>query len=66
MEYLEFDTEAEAIEAERAISLKMGLPKYGLRKDGTPNPKVIIDKWDIPVQNEEGKWIIKDPNNNSK
>lgn len=58
---LEFDTEIEAIEAERAISLGMGLPKYGLRQDGTPNVSVIIDKWDIPSQNESGKWVIKDP-----
>lgn len=63
MGYLEFDTEAEAIEAERAISLEMGLPKYGLRKDGTTNRKVIIDKWDVPVQNDAGKWVIKEPTN---
>lgn len=62
MGYLEFDTEAEAIDAERAIALEMGLPKYGLRQDGAPNPKVIIDKWDIPTLNDYGKWVIKNPN----
>lgn len=61
MGYLEFDTEQEAIEAERVIALDMGLPKYGLRDDGTANPKVIIDKWDIPTLNDSGKWIIKNP-----
>lgn len=61
MGYLEFDTEIEAIEAERNIALDMGLPKYGLRQDGTTNSKVIIDKWDIPTLNDNGKWVIKEP-----
>lgn len=58
MGYLIFDTEKEALEAEREIAKKKGLPKYGTRKDGTANPKVIIDTYAIPFQDEKGKWCI--------
>ena len=61
MGYLVFKTEKEAIAEEAKISKKKGFPKYGLRKDGTPNRKVIIDKWDTPFKDEEGNWCIKDP-----
>jgi len=60
MGYLKFDTEAEAIEAEAAISKKMGLPKYGTRSDGSDNPRVIIERYAIPFQDENGKWCIPD------
>jgi hypothetical protein len=62
MGYLKFDTEAEALEAERDISKKMGLPKFGKRSDGSDNTRVIIDKFAVPFEDEDGKWCIPDSN----
>jgi len=60
MEYLEFSTYDEALQAERQIAADMGLPKYGTDTDGNINRTVIIDKWDIP-QEVDGMWRIKNP-----
>jgi hypothetical protein len=51
MEYLEFGTYDEALQAERRIAADMG---------GNINRTVIIDKWDIP-QEVDGMWRIKNP-----
>ena len=57
---LKFNTEAEAIEAEAAISSLMGLPKYGTSLDGTVNLRVVIERFAIPKE-EGGFWFIPIP-----
>ncbi len=59
---LTFGTQSQAQLAQDLISKEMGLPKYGLRVDGTPNLKVIIDTYAIP-QNENSVWSIPDTQN---
>jgi hypothetical protein len=46
--HLVFATEAEAIEAEAAITLAMGF--YG-----------VTTRWDVPRQCEDGRWIFAIP-----
>jgi len=53
-----FETELQAELAQSLIATEMGLPKYGIRLDGTLNPKVIIDRYAIPCIQEDGKWTI--------
>ena len=63
MNFLIFDTEQEAIDAEAEISKQMGLPKYGINANTqeVDFTSIETERWDIPRQLEDGKWAITSP-----
>lgn len=65
MNFLIFDTEQDAIDAEAEISKQIGLPKYGinLQTQEIDVSSIKTERWDIPRQLEDGKWAITSPEN---
>ena len=62
MKYQVFDTEAEAIIAEKAISDDMGYEKPGVNAaTGAVVPEAVTSRWAIPVQIANGKWVFASP-----
>ena len=62
MKYQVFDTEAEAISAEKAISDGMGYSKPGVNAaTGAVVPEAVTSRWAIPVQIANGKWVFASP-----
>jgi len=62
MKYLVFNTEAEAEAAEAVISQSMGYPQAGVSAlSGDAEPMVITERWAIPRQIVDGRWIIPSP-----
>jgi hypothetical protein len=62
MKYQVFDTEAEAIIAEKAISDGMGYAKLGVNAaTGAVVPEAVTSRWAIPVQIANGKWVFASP-----
>jgi hypothetical protein len=60
--YRIFDTEAEAIAAEAAISASLGLPKPGVNAaTGEIQPGVMTQRWDEPRQIPDGRWVFLSP-----
>lgn len=60
MKYRVFNTEAEAIAAEAAISKAMGLARVGVNaKTGLPAPEAqATERWAIPQQITDGRWVF--------
>ena len=60
MEYMIFDTEQIALNAESAIETIGQLPIVGIRiSDGEPQPtKQKTEKWGIPRQRLDNKWVL--------
>ncbi len=54
---IQFTTQEAANAAVTVLSSALGLPKYGLKGDGTPNTDVIIDRYANPEE-VDGKWQI--------
>lgn len=62
MKYRVFDTEAEAIIAEKAISDGMGYAKPGVNAaTGAVVPEAVTSRWAIPVQIANGRWVFASP-----
>lgn len=63
MKYRVFQTEAEAIAAEAAISAGMGYSKVGTNaKTGLPAPEAqVTARWAIPQQIADGRWVFPSP-----
>ena len=62
MKYRVFDTEAEAIIAEKAISDGMGYAKPGINAaTGAVVPEAVTSRWAIPVQIADGRWVFASP-----
>lgn len=62
MKYLVFQTEAESIAAEAAISVSMGYAKPGINAaTGEIVPNVLTVRWAIPQQILDGRWVIPSP-----
>jgi len=62
MKYKVFATEAEALEAEAAISKAMGYAKPGVNaKTGETVPDVLTLRWAVPQQISDGRWVIPSP-----
>ena len=59
MKFLIFDTEQQALEKEKQIMLEEGVPKYAINAlTGETDVTVITDRWDIPRQRIDGKWVL--------
>ncbi len=54
---IQFTTQEAANAAVTVLSSALGIPKYGLKGDGTPNTDVIIDRYANPEE-VDGKWQI--------
>lgn len=64
MKYLVFETEQEAIEAEKQISLSMGFAKPGINAaSGQLDNTAITERWAIPQQVQDGRWVFPSPDN---
>lgn len=64
MKYLVFQTEQEALEAEAAISSAMGFAKPGINAaTGEVNTEAITERWAIPQQVQDGRWVFPSPDN---
>ena len=62
MKYLVFATEAEAVEAEAAISQAMGFSKPGINAaTGEVVPDVLTVRWAVPQQIADGRWAFPSP-----
>ena len=62
MKYLVFDTEAEAIAAEAAISQSLGYAKLGISAaTGETVPDAQTTRWAIPQQIADGRWVFPSP-----
>lgn len=62
MKYLIFNTEAEAIGAEAAISAAMGYSKPGINvATGAVVPGVLTTRWAVPQQIADGRWVFESP-----
>lgn len=62
MKYRVFNTEAEAIAAEAAISAAMGYSKPGVNAaTGEVQPDVLTVRWAIPQQIMDGRWVFPSP-----
>ena len=62
MKYKVFATEAEALEAEAAISKAMGYAKPGVNaKTGQLVHDVLTLRWAVPQQITDGRWIFPSP-----
>jgi hypothetical protein len=62
MKYRIFETEAEAIVAEAAISAAMGYAKPGINaKTGEVVPNALTLRWAVPQQIEDGRWVFLSP-----
>lgn len=62
MKYRVFDTEAEALAEEAAISAAMGYSKPGIN---AATGEVVLDalttRWAIPQQITDGRWVFPSP-----
>ncbi len=57
-----FSTEAEAIEAEAAISEAMGYAKPGINAaTGEVVPDAVTTRWAVPQQISDGRWVFPSP-----
>lgn len=62
MKYLVFNTEEEALIAEKQISEDLGYSKPGVNAaTGEIEPTVLTTRWDIPRKIKDGRWIITSP-----
>ena len=63
MKYRVFNTEAEAIAAEAAISEAIGCTKVGVNaRTGQPEPtKQTTERWAVPQQILDGRWVFASP-----
>lgn len=62
MKYRIFDTEEEAITAEKAISTTMGYIKPGVNAaTGEVVPDALTTRWAVPQQIEDGRWVFPSP-----
>ena len=62
MKYRVFDTEQEALDAEREISEEMGYAKPGVNaKTGQVVPDVLTVRWAVPRQIVDGRWVFPSP-----
>jgi hypothetical protein len=62
MKYRIFNTEAEAIEAEAAISAEMGFAKPGVNAaTGEISPNCLTTRWAVPQQISDGRWAFPSP-----
>jgi len=62
MKYRVFQTEAEAIAAEAAISAGMGYSAPGINAaTGEVQPDVLTVRWAIPQQISDGRWVFVSP-----
>ena len=62
MKYRVFDTEQEALDAEREISEEMGYAKPGVNaKTGQVVPDVLTVRWAVPSQIVDGRWVFPSP-----
>ena len=62
MKYRIFNTEAEAIAAEAAISASMGYAKPGVNAaTGEVVSDVLTVRWAIPQQIQDGRWVFPSP-----
>jgi len=62
MKYRIFDTEAEAIAAEAAISAGMGYATPGINAaTGEVMPDVLTVRWSVPQQILDGRWVFPSP-----
>ena len=62
MKYRVFDTEQEALDAEREISEELGYAKPGVNaKTGQVVPDVLTVRWAVPRQIVDGRWVFPSP-----
>jgi hypothetical protein len=62
MKYHVFDTEAEAIIAEKAISDDLGYSKPGVNAaTGAAEPNALTVRWAIPQPITDGRWVFPSP-----
>jgi len=63
MLYHVFDTEQHAVSSCNAVSNKMGCPRRGLDMRGKPaaDDKQKTERWDVPRQRLDGKWVYARP-----
>jgi hypothetical protein len=63
MKYLVFDTYSQALESEAEISRNLGYPKTGVNAStGEVDPSSITERWAVPQQISDGRWIIPSSN----
>jgi hypothetical protein len=62
VKYRIFDTEAQAVAAEAAISASMGYSKPGINaRTGEVVPNALTVRWAIPQQIADGRWVFPSP-----
>ena len=61
MKYRIFDTEAEAIKAEAAISAAMGFAQPVGDETGECIRGCVTSRWAIPQQIADGRWVFPSP-----
>ena len=62
MKYRVFDTEQEALAAEKTISEEMGYPKPGVNaKTGQVVSDSLTLRWATPQQVQDGRWVFPSP-----
>lgn len=62
MKYRVFNTEQEALDAEKAISEARGYSKPGVNaKTGEPVPEAVTTRWAVPKQIQDGRWVFPSP-----
>jgi hypothetical protein len=62
MMYRIFDTEAEAVAAEAAVSESMGFATPGISAaTGEVVPDVLTVRWAVPQQIADGRWVFPSP-----
>jgi hypothetical protein len=60
--YRVYDTEAEALAAEAAISAALGYPASGTNAaTGEEEPEVVTVRWAVPQQIVDGRWVFPSP-----
>jgi len=61
MKFLLFDTQNEALEAEKVIAAALGYPKFGINAASGEPATFETVRYAVPMQFTTGKWGFKSP-----